>query len=152
MHRRIFLPIILLVPLSLSQSQTGSKDKPVQKAGLTPADSLAAFTLPRDLHIDQVLAEPVIAQPVFVNFDERGRMWVVEYRQYPYPAGLKVVSHDRYIRARFDKVPPPPPNHFRGEDRITIHEDTKGDGIFDRVTTFVDGLNIATAALPGRGG
>ena len=49
-------------------------------------------------------------------------------------------------------VPPPPPNHFRGKDRITIHEDTDGDGTFDKVKTFVEGLNIATSTLHGRGG
>ena len=76
-------------------------------------------------------------QPLYVTFDERGRMWVVQYRQYPFPAGLKVVSYDQYIRAKFDKVPPPPPRHFRGADRVTIHEDVKGDGSFSKVKTFV---------------
>ncbi len=102
--------------------------------------------------MDLIAAEPVVKQPLYVSFDERGRLWVVQYKQYPFPAGLKVVSYDRYIRAKFDKVPPPPPHHFRGDDRITIHEDVKGDGSFSKVSTFVDGLNIATAALPGRGG
>ena len=59
-------------------------------------------------------------------------MWVVHYNQYPFPAGVKIVSYDRYIRAKFDKVPPPPPNHFKGADRITILEDTKGNGTFDK--------------------
>src|SRR5205085_3959296 len=99
-----------------------------------------------------VLAEPVVKQPLSITFDERGRMWVVQYLQYPNPAGLKLVSRDRYWRAVYDKVPPPPPNHFKGKDKITIHESTKGDGVFDRHTTFVDGLSIATAVVPGRGG
>ena len=30
--------------------------------------------------------------------------------------------------------------HIRGRDKITIHEDTDGDGVFDRHKTFVDGL------------
>ena len=86
------------------------------------------------------------------RFDERGRLWVVQYLQYPFPAGLKMVSHDGVWRAVYDKVPPPPPHHFRGKDKITIHEDTDGDGVFDRHKTFVDGLNIATAVAHGRGG
>src|SRR5207248_9290377 len=110
------------------------------------------ISLPEVLAVDLVASEPVVRQPLYVTFDERGRMWVVQYRQYPFPAGLKVVSYDQYIRAKFDKVPPPPPRHFRGADRVTIHEDVKGDGSFSKVKTFVDGLNIATAALPGRGG
>ena len=54
----------------------------------------------------QVLSEPQIAQPLSMNFDERGRLWVVEYQQYPYPAGLKMVSRNKYYRAVYDKVPP----------------------------------------------
>jgi putative heme-binding domain-containing protein len=120
--------------------------------GLSPAESLKRFKIPGDLEIEQVLAEPIVRQPVFVNFDERGRMWVVQYLQYPNPAGLKIQSRDIYWRIVYDKVPPPPPKHFRGKDKITIHEDTKGNGVFDKHTTFVDGLNIVTAVVRGRGG
>jgi putative membrane-bound dehydrogenase-like protein len=123
-----------------------------QTGPLSPAESFARFHVADDLEIEQVLAEPVVAQPVFLNFDERGRMWVVQYRQYPSPAGLKMVSHDSVWRAVYDKVPPPPPRQFRGLDKITIHESTKHDGVFDKTTTFVDGLNIATAVERGRGG
>jgi putative heme-binding domain-containing protein len=107
---------------------------------------------PAGFAVDLLLSEPVVRQPLFTTFDERGRLWVVQYLQYPFPAGLKVVEYDQYIRARFDKVPPPPPHHFRGADRITIHESTRGDGVFDKHRVFVSGLNIATSVLPGRGG
>jgi putative heme-binding domain-containing protein len=136
----------------LQEALRNLKAQMVTTPPLSPTEALKHFKVPAGLAVDLIAHEPVVRQPLYLTFDERGRMWVVQYRQYPFPAGLKVVSYDRYIRAKFDKVPPPPPNHFRGEDRITIHEDTKGNGTFDRVTTFVDGLNIATAALPGRGG
>ena len=119
---------------------------------LRPARPWRSFKVPDDLQLDLVLSEPIVRQPVSIYFDERGRLWVVQYLQYPYPAGLKMVSHDGVWRAVYDKVPPPPPHHFRGKDKITIHEDTDGDGIFDRHKTFVDGLNIATAVARGRGG
>jgi putative membrane-bound dehydrogenase-like protein len=119
---------------------------------LSPGEALRRFKLRNGLRVDLIASEPVVKQPLYLSFDERGRLWVVQYKQYPFPAGLKVVSYDQYIRAKFDKVPLPPPRHFRGDDRITIHEDVKGDGSFSKVTTFADGLNIATAALPGRGG
>ena len=111
----------------------------------TPEESLAAFKVASDLKIELVAAEPDVRQPVFLNFDHRGRMWVVQYLQYPFPAGLKVVRYDEHLRAIFDKVPLPPPHHDKGRDKITIHEDQDGDGKFEHVKTFVDGLNICTA-------
>ena len=119
---------------------------------LSPAESLSRLQTGDDFQIDQLLTEPLVAQPVFLNFDERGRMWVVQYRQYPDPAGLKMISRDNVWRAVYDKVSPPPPHQFVGRDKITIHEDTNGDGIFDKSKTFVDGLNITTAVERGRGG
>jgi putative heme-binding domain-containing protein len=119
---------------------------------LSPAESLKKIKVQDGLVVELVAAEPAVRQPLNIDFDERGRMWVVNYEQYPFPAGLKIVEYDRYIRAKFDKVPPPPPHQFRGADRITVHESTRGDGIYDKVTTFVDGLNIATSTLHGRGG
>jgi putative membrane-bound dehydrogenase-like protein len=126
--------------------------KPIQDHPLSPAESLASFKVADDLEIDQVLAEPLVRQPVFINFDERGRLWVVEYLQYPFPAGLKMLSHDSVWRAVYDKVPPPPPHHFVGADKIAIYEDPDGSGRFTRQKYFLQGLNIATAVVKGRGG
>lgn len=118
----------------------------------SPAEALQALTVSAGLAVEQVLTDPQVAQPIFMTFDERGRMWVVQYLQYPFPAGLKILSEDKFLRATYDKVPPPPPNHFPGLDKITIHEDTDGDGRYDKHKTFVQGLNIASAAIKGRGG
>ena len=119
---------------------------------LTPTEAVAAFETPDDLQVELVLSEPDIAQPLFMTWDERGRMWVVEYRQYPDVAGVKMISRDVYLRSVYDKVPEPPPHGAKGKDRITIHEDTDGDGNYDSHKTFVDGLNIATSVAIGRGG
>jgi putative heme-binding domain-containing protein len=119
---------------------------------LSPAQALAAFRTPSDLKIESVLSEPLVRQPLYIDWDDQGRMWVLQYIQYPYPAGLKMVSRDEYWRAVYDKIPAPPPHHVHGLDRITIHEDTNGDGRYDKHTTFVDGLNIATSFAFGDGG
>ena len=119
---------------------------------LTPAESVAKFEVPSDLQIQLVLSEPDIAQPLFMTWDARGRMWVVEYKQYPDVAGVKMLSRDVFLRSVYDKMPEPPPQGARGEDRISIHEDTDGDGIYDQHKTFIDGLNIASSVAIGRGG
>lgn len=127
-------------------------DRGAEPPMLSPGESERAFTVPGDLEIELVLSEPEIAQPLHLTFDSRGRLWVVEYRQYPEPAGLTQVSHDRFWRSVYDKVPPAPPNHIPGRDRVSIHEDKDGDGSFDTHKVFVDGLSIATSvALDGDG-
>jgi glucose/arabinose dehydrogenase/mono/diheme cytochrome c family protein len=114
-----------------------------------PEESLRLFTVTDGLLMEVVASEPTIRQPLTLHFDERGRLWVVQYIQYPFPAGLKVVKYDKYLRAVFDKVPLPPPNHVRGADKITILEDTDGDGRFESHKDFLTGLNIATSVAVG---
>jgi len=97
-------------------------------------------------------AEPMIRQPVTMTVDDRDRVWVIQYLQYPEPAGLKKVSGDRYDRIRYDQVPAPPPHGPRGADRVTILEDTDQDGRADKAVDFVDGLNIASGLALGHGG
>ncbi|MEZ6129264.1 MAG: c-type cytochrome [Planctomycetaceae bacterium] len=119
---------------------------------LTPQQAEKSFEVPDDLKLQLVLSEPEIAQPLFMTWDEKGRMWVVEYRQYPDVAGVTMLSRDVFLRSVYDKVPEPPPHGAKGRDRISIHEDTDGDGVYDQHKTFVDGLNIATSVAIGRGG
>ncbi len=97
------------------------------------------------------LTVPPVEQPLFMHFDERGRLWVVQYRQYPFPEGLKVIRYDQHLRAVFDKVPAPPPHHVHGKDKITVYTDTNGDGTYDSFKDAITGLNITTAVVTGRG-
>ena len=107
-----------------------------------------------DLAIDLVASHPVVEQPIFLNFDHRGRMWVAQYRQYPFPAGSKVVGKDRFWRSEYDKLPSPPghPEYVPGKDLISIHEDTNRDGSFDKVSSFLEGLNFCTSFAHDHGG
>jgi putative membrane-bound dehydrogenase-like protein len=117
-----------------------------------PDEALRAFKTIDGLTIELVASEPVIRQPIDLHFDDRGRLWVVQYLQYPFPAGLNITSYDQYLRAGYSGVPAPPPNHVRGADKITILEDTDGDGTFESHKDVITGLNIATSVLTGRGG
>ena len=146
------MPWLLSVVLFAGTSAMAQPEKADWGKPLTPAESLAKFVVPKDLKLDLILSEPVIAQPLAISFDERGRLWLLEYRQYPEPAGLKMISKDNVWRAVYDKIPLPPPHHDRGRDRISIHEDTDGDGTLDSHKVFIDGLNIATSCAKGRGG
>ena len=118
---------------------------------VAPGDALRLFTVSPDLAIDLVLAEPHVTQPVFMCFDSRGRLWVVQYDQYPYPEGLKVTSMDQHIRAQFDKMPQPPPAGVKGADKISVFEDEDGDGRFEKGKDVITGLNIVTSVAFGRG-
>lgn len=120
--------------------------------GYTPEEAVARMKLPEGFHAEIFAAEPMVRQPLSLNFDARGRAWVIEYLQYPTPAGLKPVTVDQYLRTEYDKVPEPPPRGPKGVDRIKILEDTDGDGRADRQTVFVEGLNLASGLAVGHGG
>src|SRR5438309_4518138 len=96
--------------------------------GFTPTEAPRRMTMGDGLQVKLVAAEPLVRQPVCIEFDDRGRLWVVQYLQYPNPAGLKRVKVDRYSRTAYDRVPEPPPRGSKGADRITILCDADRDG------------------------
>src|SRR5438552_1837532 len=115
----------------------------------SPQQALEQMKVPKGFEVKLVANEPEIRKPLSITFDDRGRMWVIQYLQYPAPAGLKPVSVDQYLRTKYDRMPEPPPRGPRGADRITICEDTDGDGRSDRFTEFVSGLNPASGMAIG---
>ena len=135
--RNLVLNLVICLCFSLMGSAISAQ-------GLTPEEALLRMTVPADFEASVVASEPLVRQPVCIEFDDRGRLWVIQYLQYPNPAGLKRVQVDRYSRTKYDRVPEPPPRGPRGADRITILSDTNGDDRMDRAVDFVDGLNLAT--------
>lgn len=125
---------------------------PVSAQGLSPQEAARKMTLPPGFEATVFASEPDIRQPVATCWDHKGRLWVIEYLQYPVPEGLKPVTVDVYLRTEYDKVPEPPPKGPRGKDRIKILEDTDHDGKADKVTTFMEGLNLASAIAVGYDG
>jgi putative membrane-bound dehydrogenase-like protein len=98
---------------------------------LSPDDAQRAFQLAdSSLRIELAAAEPEVVDPVAIRFDEDGRMWVVEMRDYPLgnPAGGEPLS------------------------RIRVLEDRDGDGRFESATTFADKLLFVTGLQPWKGG
>src|SRR5438874_6226148 len=130
-HRIAAIVAFLLACVSLSLRVAGQ--------GYSPGQAVAHITVPEGLKATLFANEPMITQPVAIEFDDRGRLWVIQYLQYPNPAGLQRVKVDRYSRTAYDKIPEPPPFGPKGADRITILEDTRGDGHADRAKDFVNG-------------
>ena len=96
---------------------------------LSPADSLKLAQVPPGFEIQLFAAEPMVVNPIAINWDDRGRLWVVEAFDYPHKIGTE-----------------------QPQDRIKILEDADGDGLADQVNVFAEGLNIATTILPVAGG
>ena len=92
-----------------------------------PPEALATFQVAAGFKLEQVAAEPLVASPVALSFDENGRMYVVEMRGY---------SENRDERL----------------SRVRLLADADGDGKFDQSTVFADGLGWPTAVFCWAGG
>ncbi|MEI6326144.1 MAG: PVC-type heme-binding CxxCH protein, partial [Gemmataceae bacterium] len=124
----------------------------LRSQGYPASEAVSRMTVADGLMVQLVASEPLVRQPVTMEFDDRGRMWVIQYLQYPNPNGLKRVQVDRYSRTKYDRVPEPPPKGPRGADRISILTDTDGDGRMDTSKDFIGGLNLASGMAFGHGG
>ncbi len=91
----------------------------------TPAEEKAGFRLPPGFEIELFASEPDIGKPINFAFDNKGRMWVSQSFEYPFAAAPG-----------------------KGKDRISILEDTDGDGKADKFTHFDNTLNIPIGILP----
>jgi putative membrane-bound dehydrogenase-like protein len=92
--------------------------------------SIERTQVPADMKLKVFASEPDIMKPIAFAWDERGRLWVAETRDYPHgynPEGI-------------------------GNDDIKICEDTDGDGVADKFTVFADHLNIPTSFTFANGG
>ncbi len=97
---------------------------------LSPAESMQYTQVPADFDLKLFASEPHIFKPIAMAWDERGRLWLAETRDYP------------------NEVRP----EGEGNDDIVICEDTDGDGVADKFTIFADHLNIPTSLTFANGG
>jgi putative membrane-bound dehydrogenase-like protein len=125
---------------------------PLQAGGLTPAEAVAKMQLAPGFSARCVASEPMIRQPLSISFDEKGRLWVLQYLQYPNPEGMKPLKQDQYLRTQWDKLPEPPPKGPKGADRITICYEPDEHGVFKKSKDFISGLNLAHGFCIGNGG
>lgn len=104
---------------------------PRLQRALSTVEAAKHMQVPPGFELQLFAAEPFITgNPVAMAWDERGRLWLAETRDYPnslYASG-------------------------QGNDVIRILEDTNGDGRADKATTFADRLNIVSSMAFANGG
>lgn len=96
--------------------------------GPTRPERSGARLVPHEgFRVDLMAAEPLIVNPISLDWDERGRLWVAETPGYPFK------QESSGIQAR---------------DTISVLEDTDGDGRFDAKRLFAGGLDLVTSLVP----
>lgn len=86
----------------------------------SPEEEAASFQLETGLKIQLVASEPMVQDPVFIEFDEDSRLWVVEMRGF---------MPDIDGKGESEKI-----------GRLSVLEDLNGDGIMDHSHIFLDSL------------
>src|SRR5579871_2836409 len=91
----------------------------------SPADEAQTIYMPPGYHVELVASEPLIQDPILIDWDPDGRMWAIE--MYGYMNDITASNeHDPICR-------------------IVVLEDTNGDGRMDKRTVFADGLVLPRA-------
>lgn len=108
-------------------SYTG--ENPRIQVPLSPEDSRKHIQVPEGFDVQLYAAEPDIINPIAFTWDERGRLWVVQSKDYPHGIENEV-----------------------GGDRITICEDTDGDGKADKFIDFATEQSLTTGITLVKGG
>src|SRR3954471_7955512 len=92
-------------------------------------NSLPGFQIRRGFRVEQVASSSQVSAPIAMAFDERGRLFVAEMRDFP------------------DKR-----NQNPHLGQIRLLEDTDGDGIFDKSTVYAEDLAMPSAIIAYDGG
>lgn len=128
---RLKLPeLVIAVPEVANRAHPEIPMMPLQKP-LSAKDSALHTQVPAGTKLVLFACEPMVKNPIAIDWDERGRAWVVESFGYP------------------NSVPEAPGS---GEDKIKILEDGDGDGRADKMTVFAEGLRHCTATVFVKGG
>jgi putative membrane-bound dehydrogenase-like protein len=113
-------------PVADSVERDYAADLP-QILPLEPGEALASFEIEPGFALEQAAVEPQVTDPVALDFDEHGRLFVVEMLGYSENAGDML-------------------------GRVRLLEDADRDGQFERSTIYADGLGWPTAVLCYDGG
>ncbi|HUR57207.1 MAG TPA: HEAT repeat domain-containing protein [Opitutaceae bacterium] len=187
LFRAAFVAAIFIVPSFLRAAESSDDDEPrvnqgaIRNAGSRKAtpeidagsddarQALKRMKLPDGLEMKLWAAEPMLANPVAFNFDERGRIFVAETYRYRTSvldirdymwiledelAARTIEDRTAIIQKRFG---PAGVKELSIEGEILrVLEDTNGDGVADKSGVYADGFNspldgIASGVLARRG-
>ena len=112
--------------ITIAPEDTVSEQPPVLP--LTVEQEQALLMLPPGYRLTPVLTDPVIKEPAAIAFDGNGRMFVLELRTYM-----------QDIDATGELTP---------AGRISMHEDSDNDGVYDTHHVFVDSLIFPRFVMP----
>src|SRR5258706_4779419 len=73
--------VVLAAPLPGAEPTVNATDLP-RVPPIEPGDALKSFQVKPGFHLELVAAEPLVVDPVAMSFDENGRLFVVEMRDY----------------------------------------------------------------------
>lgn len=108
-------------------------------APVLASEAAKTFRVLDGFRMDLLAAEPLVASPVAMTYDENGRAYVCEMRDYPYT--------DKAHHQRNQENPTDSPI-----GSVRLLEDTDGDGVFDKSVVFADGLSWPTGVACWKGG
>jgi putative membrane-bound dehydrogenase-like protein len=103
------------------------------------SDAAKTFRVLDGFRMDLLAAEPLLSSPVAMAYDENGRAYVCEMRDYPYTD-----------KAHHQRNQENPTDAAIGAMRLL--EDTDGDGVFDKSTVFAENLSWPTGVACWKGG
>ncbi|WP_162006614.1 PVC-type heme-binding CxxCH protein [Roseimaritima sediminicola] len=104
----------------------------------SPEEALATIVLEDGFRAELVAAEPMVTDPIAMQYDENGAAYVVEMNDYPYSDK----SHDQAWQEQTSEP----------IGRVRLLQDTDGDGTFDKSTIFADRLSWPTGVAVWKGG
>ncbi|MDZ4289980.1 MAG: PVC-type heme-binding CxxCH protein, partial [Prosthecobacter sp.] len=108
----------------------------------SPEESLNELNLKPGYTAKLIAHEPQVQDPVFIDWDARGRLWVVEMGDYPFAEG-ETTKDGKVGQGKVSDLQ---------TGRIKILEDADGDGVYEKSTLFLDGLTHPTGLAPWENG
>lgn len=108
----------------------------------SPQESLKALKLKPGYEAMLVAQEPLVQDPVFIDWDAKGRMWVVEMGDYPFAPG-ETTKDGAVGQGKVSDLQ---------AGRVKILTDTNGDGVYDKASLFLDGLKHPTGLAVWKNG